>query len=92
MKSRGGTAEEVRNVTLSLASGKRMSAIRKRAVADQLVQRDRCGAADIEGWLRGPGRQPGEEIAALTYEAAHSTALRAEHKCDTVPELQLRQW
>src|SRR5215472_8551318 len=68
-----------------------MSGTQEASASNEFVKRDRRGIGDVEGRLPGAGRQPREEIAALAYETAHPAALRAEHECDAVPELQLRQ-
>src|SRR5215475_1990689 len=57
--------------------------------AIELVKRDSCGIGDVEGRLRGPSRQGGKKIAALTHEPAHAAAFRIEHKDTPLTEIQL---
>src|SRR5215831_15202024 len=59
--------------------------------AIELVKRDSCGIGDVEGRLRGPSRQGGKKIAALTHEPAHAAAFRTEHKGNPLTEIQLGQ-
>src|SRR5262244_3481916 len=71
-----------------LSSRKSFSAL---LVSHQLVERDRRRIREVERRLRRAGRQPRQEIATLSGEAAHATALRAEHDRDTVSGVELAQ-